>query len=82
MRAWGGWTAASASAGTADTGRVTALSWEAWCARQQRLVGSEQDRDVCPHDSSPFSDRELPRLSFVHWLYQSGRLDPRAHDNH
>ena len=82
MRAWRGWTATSASAGTAGTGGITALSWEAWCAWQQRLLGSEQDRHGCPHESRPFSDRELARLSFVRWLYQTGRLDSREHDHH
>ncbi|HEV8193765.1 MAG TPA: hypothetical protein VGP82_20115 [Ktedonobacterales bacterium] len=27
-------------------------------------------------ECSPFSGRELARLSFVRWLYQRGHLDP------
>jgi hypothetical protein len=39
---------------------------------------------VCQQVRSPFSERELARLSFVRWLYQRGRLDlfdPARNDN-
>jgi hypothetical protein len=76
MRAWRGWTATSASAGTAGTGGTTAPTWEAWRAQQRRLLRSEQHWRVRQQESSPFSDRELARLSFVRWLHHTGRLDP------
>ena len=66
MHVWTGWTAASESA------VKTALTWEEWCACQRRLLGSEQREQ----DGSPFSERELARLSFVRWLYQTDCLAP------
>jgi hypothetical protein len=50
--------------------------------RQQRLARNKRDRHVCPYDSTPFSDHELICLSFVRWLYQTGRLDPREYNIH
>jgi hypothetical protein len=67
MQIWKGWTAT-----------VGALPWAEWCARQQGALRAQQRlrQDV------PFSERELTYLSFVRWLYQTGRLDPVEHDNH
>jgi len=72
MQAWRGWTAT----GAAPT--IRALTWAEWCVRQQGALRPQQRlrQDV------PFSERELAYLSFVRWLYQTGRLDPREHDNH
>jgi hypothetical protein len=66
MHVWKGWAATSESAAT------FALTWEQWCAYQARKRTSEQQQ----HEGSLFSDRELARLSFTRWLYQTGRLDP------
>jgi hypothetical protein len=76
MHAWRGWAAALAP------GVNTACSWEDWRANQQRLLGDEQRQQDYPLDRTPFSRPELARLAFVRWLSQTGRLDPRAHDNH
>ena len=70
MRAWRGWMATSASAITA------APTWDDWRACQQRLLRCAQCEPGPEDESSPFSDRELARLSFARWLYQRGRLDP------
>jgi hypothetical protein len=75
MHAWRGWTAA------AQTAVKTASTWDEWCAWQRRLLGSEQHQQARQHESSPFSQRELARLSFVRWRYQTGRLNPAQHDN-
>jgi hypothetical protein len=74
MHAWTGWMAASQTAGK------TAPTWDEWCAGQRRLLGSKQRPPSCQHENSPFSERELAHLSFVRWLYQTGRLDPAQHD--
>ena len=68
MQVWKGWMATSAAA--AVPGANTAPTGEEWCARQRRLLGSEQHQHLCQHESTPFSDWELARLSFVRWLYQ------------
>jgi hypothetical protein len=78
MQAWRGWTA------VAQTAVKTAPTWEEWCAYQRRLAQRRLQprfdlrQHACQHDneSSPFSERELARLSFVRWLYQTGHLDP------
>ncbi len=77
MQAWMGWAATSASASAVKT----VPTWEEWCARQRRILSSEQRQQACQQESMPFSDRELARLSFVRWLYQTGRLDPAQNDN-
>ena len=74
MQVWRGWTATSASAAAA------APTWDDWCARQRRLLRPTQGQSESKQESSPFSDRELARLSFVRWLYQRGRLDPAQYD--
>jgi hypothetical protein len=71
MQAWRGW-AATAAAPTAGP-----LTWAEWCARQQDALRDEQRRQ----QGVQFSERELAHLSFVRWRYQTGRLDPREHDN-
>jgi hypothetical protein len=76
MQAWMGWRATAASAATA------APTWDDWRASQQRLLRRSQG-DLAPdEESSPFSNRELARLSFARWLYQRGRLDPAQRDTH
>jgi hypothetical protein len=70
MQAWNGWTAAAYPSSKP-------LSWTEWCASQQRTVHEEQRRQ----ESLPFSERELACLSFVRWLYQTGRLDSREQDH-
>lgn len=67
MQAWRGWTATTV-APTAD-----APTWAEWCARQH---GTRRDEPRGQKDL-PFSEQELARLSFVRWLCQTGRLDPR-----
>lgn len=71
MQAWRGWTTATAGAPT-----TAPLSWAEWRARQHRALRDEQRR----RHGLPFSERELARLSFVRWLYQTGRLDLREGD--
>jgi len=63
-QAWRGWTA------PADATARGALTWSEWCARQQRIARVAQR----PEHESPFSGRELARLSFVRWLHHTGRL--------
>jgi hypothetical protein len=75
MQAWIGWTATSAPAG------ITAPTWDEWCARQRCIPHRERHQHGPRQESSPFSERELERLSFVRWLFQSGRLDPAQNDN-
>jgi hypothetical protein len=74
MQAWRGWTAAAPTAGH------TASTWEEWCAWQRRRIGSEPREHARQPDSVPFSARELARLSFVRWLYQTSRLAPAHND--
>ena len=66
MQAWKGWTATAGALPKAE-----------WCARQQGALRDQQRR----RQDAPFSARELTGLSFVRWLYQTGRLDPGEHDN-
>lgn len=73
MYAWRGWIATAATP-TTRTSRV--LTWAEWCDRQQRTL---QDGKRC-HESMRLTSRELARLSFVRWLYQTGDLGPRGHD--
>jgi hypothetical protein len=65
-----GWTATWAPTG------ITAPTWDEWCARQRRLLRGKEHRRGPGQECSPFSGRELARLSFVRWLYQRGHLDP------
>jgi hypothetical protein len=75
MQVWRGWRATLASAVTA------APTWDDWCACQQRLLRCALREPKPKEESSPFSDRELARLSFARWLYQRGRLDLAQHDH-
>lgn len=81
MHVWKGWAVAVES----DTARKTALSWGEWRAYHQRVLGIEQDAQAREHapqqESVALSERELTRLAFVRWLYQTGRLDPAHDDN-
>jgi hypothetical protein len=72
MQAWRGWRATSASA--------AAPTWDDWRACQRRLLPCAQREPGADEESSPFSDRELARLSFTRWLYQRGHLDPAQRD--
>jgi|GEM_PF-867564 len=74
MQVWSGWRVTSVSAATA------APTWDDWRAYQRRLLCCAQRELGSAEESSPFSDRELARLSFARWLYQRGRLDPAQHD--
>lgn len=77
MQAWRGWTA-TAAAPTAPTAHATrALTWAEWCAWQQRALHHEGRY----HEGMQLTDRELARLSFVRWLYQTGGLGPRGNDS-
>jgi len=69
MQAWTGWTATSAP------GVKTALTWNEWCACQQGVLGGEKPQLGRQQQCMPFNNQELARLSFVRWLYQTGRLD-------
>ena len=72
MQAWKGWTATAASAVTA------APTWNDWRVLQRRLLRSPESQTESKEENSPFSDRELARLSFARWLYQRGRLRSSA----
>jgi hypothetical protein len=61
---------------------MAAPTWEAWRAQQRCLLRSEQHWRVRQQESIRFSQPELARLAFMRWLYQTGRFDPREHDNH
>jgi hypothetical protein len=71
MDVWKGWTAASANLTN------TALTWGEWSVRQQANPRVEPRR---PQDLL-FSEKELSRLSFLRWLYQTGCFVPSEHDN-
>ncbi|HEV2458080.1 MAG TPA: hypothetical protein VGS80_06910 [Ktedonobacterales bacterium] len=73
MQTWNGWTA------TAGAPTTAAPTWAEWCARHQGTLRNAERRQQ-DEQSVPFSERELARLSFVRWLWQSGRLDPPEHD--
>lgn len=93
MQAWEGRKAVSESAGQS---RLTWDEWYARQQRILDIVKQRQGDDSNPfsqhmlsagkqrqgHDSIPFSDRELARLSFVRWLYHSGRLDATPVDSY
>jgi hypothetical protein len=65
------------TAATPTTRTTRALTWAEWCAWQQRTL---RDEERC-HEGMRLTDRELARLSFVRWLYQTGGLGPRGLDN-
>jgi hypothetical protein len=69
MQAWKGWTATALAP-------TRSLTWDEWCARQPSTLRDEQR---WPEDLS-FSEWERAHLSFLRWLCQTGRLDPRGHD--
>jgi hypothetical protein len=71
MQTWKGWTTTAIAPGAAP------LTWAEWRAWQQ---GTLQDEELRQH-GVPFTAREVARLSFVHWLCQTGRLGPREHDS-
>jgi hypothetical protein len=66
MQAWKGWTASAVVPGARP------LTWAEWCAQLQSGRWDERSR----REGASFSERELARLSFVRWLYQTGRLEP------
>jgi len=68
MRSWMGWRVAPATLTKA------APTWTQWCDLQQHRRRAE--RPQRHENDKPFGERELARLSFVRWLYQSGRLAP------
>lgn len=45
------------------------LTWEQWCARQERQITRRRH-----HGELPFSDRELAHLAFLRWLH-AGQAD-------
>jgi hypothetical protein len=76
MRAWGGWSATTA------TPSASVLTWTTWQASQRRILGLEnrQERQTQEDERSsaaPLSEREIARLTFVRWLYQNGHFGPR-----
>jgi hypothetical protein len=73
MQVWRGWTAAGAAT-------KPALTWAEWCAWHQHTRQEEQRDELRRQEGVPFSERERARLSFVRWLYQSGRLGPPGYD--
>jgi hypothetical protein len=81
MHVWKGWSVALES----ETASKIALSWDEWLTYHQRVLGVEQgqqERERAPQQESvALTDRELARLLFVRWLYQTGRLDPAHDDN-
>jgi hypothetical protein len=74
MQAWRGWTVGAVTAVTPTAGPLT---WAAWCAWQQ---GTLRDERRWQHNVS-FSERELARLSFLRWLYRTGRLGPQEQEH-
>jgi hypothetical protein len=70
MPAWSGWTAMSSPIG------ITSSTWDEWCARQRRILRSDQHQQGPLQESNLFGEREPARLSFVRWPPQCGRLDP------
>jgi hypothetical protein len=76
MHAWKGWTAAS------DTAVSATVTWDEWRTHQQRMLGRADRQPLRQRESVVFSDRELARLSFVRWLYQTGRLSVVRDENY
>ena len=70
MQVWKGWAAES------ETAVMAVLSWEDWCARLQRELGHEVPPPEHRRPGSSLSDRELARLAFLRWLYDTGRIVP------
>ena len=77
MQAWRGWTVTAATPTTPTMRATRALTWAEWRALQQRALHHE---GRC-HEGMRLTDRELARLSFVRWLYQTGGLGPRGLDS-
>lgn len=75
MRTWRGW------ATMVETPTAQALTWSEWRARSERIQPDAQPV-MEPHPERPLlTERELARLSFVRWLYESGRIGPRDYDS-
>lgn len=75
MRTWEGWTA------TIGTTATRAPTWSEWRLQLQGNLSGEQRQDEQRQNhGTPFSQRQLARLSFVRWLYLTGRLGPREQD--
>jgi hypothetical protein len=68
MQVWNGWTVAR------EAPTFKAPRWDEWLAQLQHVqqAGYHQQKDL------PFSEREMARLTFLRWLYLTGRLDPKA----
>lgn len=79
MHVWKGW------AGASNTVTKTALTWDEWRIYHQQVLGVEQDERAREHapqqECVTLTERELARLAFGRWLYQTGRLDPTQDDN-
>jgi len=75
MQTWRGWTTAAAAT-------IRAPTWAEWCAGHQRTLHEERLQALgAPTWRHAFSERDQARLSFVRWLYQTGRLGPPGYDN-
>ena len=68
MQEWKGWTA------SAESPHAKPPTWVEWRNQLQEVVQNEQRHEQ--HACTLFSGRELARLTFIQWLYQTGRLDP------
>jgi hypothetical protein len=80
MQVWKGWIA------TGDTPEVLAPNWDEWLAQLQldQQPGDQIQEGLPRRQDTQFTERELRRLTFVRWLYLTGRLDPmdpRAHES-
>src|SRR5215472_11435574 len=68
MQAWRRWLAA-------DVATKQTLAWEQYTLQEER----RDQRRLQP--GVPFSERERARLTFLHWLYHTGRLGPPGYDS-
>jgi hypothetical protein len=71
MQIWKGWTT------TAGSTTKWTLTWAEWRAHQQRTLPDKRRQ----HAGERFTERERAHLSFVRWLYHTGRLGSPEHDN-
>jgi hypothetical protein len=70
MQIWKGWAAES------ETVARAALTWRDWCAKLQHELVHELPPPEHQRPASSLSDRELARLAFLRWLYDTGRIVP------
>jgi hypothetical protein len=76
MQVWQGWTPYG------EASAIRAPKWDEWVRKSQGVqhAGNHRQERLAEEQEAPFeaqfTERELARLSFVRWLYLTGRLNP------